>query len=87
MIEQAAAAFQVEPGNITVTQPQAQTTMTGDSPTWQVTSTQRTRGLRPIGRTFRGFTALYSAQTGGLLRKSRRHQSRLRHTTACAPHV
>lgn len=67
VIEQAAAAFQVEPGNITVTQPQAQTAMTVDSPTWQVTSTQPTPGLRPTGRTFTGFTALYSAQTGGLL--------------------
>lgn len=59
VVEQAAAAFQVDPKSIT--------TAPAGGQTWRVSSQQATPGLRPTGRTFTGFTALYTADTGQLL--------------------
>jgi hypothetical protein len=65
--EQAAAAFNVDPESITVTPAPPQTTKAGEEAAWRVTSAQATPGLRPAGRTFSGFTAIYSARTSQLL--------------------
>ncbi|MFE9256085.1 hypothetical protein [Streptomyces sp. NPDC006879] len=63
----AASAFGVAPSAVTVTAPIGSYALAGSESTWTVTSTAPTRGLRDVGRMFRGFTAHYSARTGALV--------------------
>ncbi|MER5934983.1 hypothetical protein [Streptomyces sp. NPDC002054] len=63
----AAATFGVTPESVSITPPTDHALDTDAAVTWTVTSQASTTGLGAQKRSFRGFTAHYSAQTGALL--------------------
>lgn len=68
--ERAAHSFAVDPQHVDLTRSSTTAVRAldaGTTPTWTVSSQQTTPGLEHDHRRYRGFTAVYSAQTGQLL--------------------